>query len=472
MDKVLTLLENQNKEAQKTSEGSARIHYPLDPASFDPDAVKIIRRLTKHGFEAYFVGGCVRDLLLGETPKDFDIATSALPQEIRKLFRNCRIIGRRFQLAHIYFSNQNIIEVATFRAGAKGRSGKEKDLLIIEDNVFGNARSDALRRDFSLNALFYDMDKNEIIDFAGGLKHANERKLVAIGDPWVRFREDPVRIIRAAKYAAKLNLKMDENTWQAMKDCHEEIIKSSPARVVEEIFKILSGKRSGKIFSNLETIGLLKFVLPSIALDFEKSSEERKKEYWNYLFALEYGLTRELPVEFQKRKIKPPFPPQLLEKPSRAILFSTLFVPIFQRELEQIQKGLAGHGLRDYLYDRIQEMGTFIRNPRKDTYRSQQIVTLQDRLFKTPKEISNPHSKKTRYRKRNSPSKIASRPYFLESLQFMWLCGAANENFSQWAAYEFWARWQNRVSQGEVESSPPHPRRGRRRRRRRRRRNP
>jgi len=466
MDKFLTLLDNQKKEekSESSAKGCERIHYPLDSSLFDADAIKIINRFNRHGFEAYFVGGCVRDLLLGECPKDFDLATNALPQEIRKLFRNCRIIGRRFRLAHIYFSNQKIIEVATFRAQANPKNQQEKDLLIVEDNVFGNARTDALRRDFTLNGLFYDFAKQEIIDYVDGLKHAHERLLVAIGDPLIRFREDPVRIIRAAKYASKLDLKMEPKLWNAMKECNAEILKSSPARVVEEIFKILGGKKSSRIFMYLQEIGMLKYILPTLAEDFEKCPSHKKEDYWNYLRSLEYGLSRELPLEFQEREKKPPLPPHRLQKPTRAILFSSLFAPLFKRELCPMQEGRSGHGIRNYLYDRIQEFGTFIRNPRKVTYRSQQIYTTQERLFKIPKEVENP--KKGRYRKRNSPSKIASRPYFLESLQFMWICGAADATFSDWSSYSFWERWGKKASDHEAHRSSRSPRKRRRRRRR------
>ncbi len=168
----------------------------LDEARIDPDVQKVLRRLVRHGYEAYLVGGCVRDLLLNRRPKDFDVATSARPEQVRELFRNSRIIGRRFRLVHVLFQGGKVIEVATFR-----KSPKEDDdgaeLLIKSDNVFGEAPEDALRRDFTINALFYDLEANQILDWVGGMEDVRRRVVHTIGDPETRFREDPVRILRA-----------------------------------------------------------------------------------------------------------------------------------------------------------------------------------------------------------------------------------------------------------------------------------
>src|SRR4029077_12735026 len=182
----------------------------------DSTAQKVVRRLTRNGFSAYLVGGCVRDLLLGRKPKDFDVATSATPPEIKALFRNCRIIGRRFRLAHIFFGPK-IIETSTFRANPReveiveGESAEatpelsEPELLIRRDNVFGTAEEDARRRDFTINGLFYDLDADRVIDYVEGLPDLERRTVRTIGDPDIRFREDPVRILRAIKFAARLD---------------------------------------------------------------------------------------------------------------------------------------------------------------------------------------------------------------------------------------------------------------------------
>ncbi|MBZ5639263.1 MAG: hypothetical protein LAO51_10990, partial [Acidobacteriia bacterium] len=184
--------------------GPRVVHHRIEPAELDQDAVRILQRLTRFDHAAYLVGGCVRDLLLGRRPKDFDIGTSATPRQIKRLFSNCRIIGRRFRLAHVYFQNGKIIEVATFRAydGDEAEGGAEpgrKDLLIREDNVFGSVEEDALRRDFTINALLYDVGSCNVLDHADGLSDLRRRLVRTIGDPEVRFREDPIRILRAIK---------------------------------------------------------------------------------------------------------------------------------------------------------------------------------------------------------------------------------------------------------------------------------
>src|SRR5687768_5240572 len=179
----------------------------LDRAAIDPDADRVVRKLTRAGHKAYLVGGCVRDLLVGRTPKDFDVATSATPNEIKATFRNSRIIGRRFRLAHIFFGSK-IIETSTFRAnpreveeeaGEASGDGEAQDLLIRRDNVFGTAEEDARRRDFTINGLFYDLDTGQVIDYVNGMVDLQERLVRTIGDPDIRFREDPIRILRAIK---------------------------------------------------------------------------------------------------------------------------------------------------------------------------------------------------------------------------------------------------------------------------------
>src|SRR5258706_11663539 len=191
----------------------------------DSDAQKVVRRLARSGFDAYLVGGCVRDLLLGRKPKDFDVATSATPPEIRALFRNCRIIGRRFRLAHIFFGSK-IIETSTFRANPRDAEGEALDeasapstapvadppaeeLFIRRDNVFGSAEEDARRRDFTINGLFYDLDADRVIDYVEGLPDLDRRTVRTIGDADIRFREDPIRILRAIKFAARLDFEIE-----------------------------------------------------------------------------------------------------------------------------------------------------------------------------------------------------------------------------------------------------------------------
>src|SRR5688572_127857 len=168
----------------------------LARGSIDADADRVVRRLARGGYKAYLVGGCVRDILLGRAPKDFDVATSATPNEIKQLFRNCRIIGRRFRLAHVFFG-QKIIETSTFRANPRDELDDDDDgeILIRRDNVFGNETEDARRRDFTINGLFYDVETEEVIDHVGGMDDLHARLVRTIGVPEIRFQEDPVRIL-------------------------------------------------------------------------------------------------------------------------------------------------------------------------------------------------------------------------------------------------------------------------------------
>jgi poly(A) polymerase len=243
-----------------------------DPAikeeSIDADAAKVIRRLVRNGFEAYLVGGCVRDLLVGRKPKDFDVATSATPSEIRDIFRNCRIIGRRFRLAHVFFGPK-IIETATFRANPREVLGDDlpegeepAELLIRHDNVFGTAEEDARRRDFTINGLFYDLGPGQVIDYVDGMTDLSRRSVRTIGDPDIRFREDPVRILRAIKFAARLGFDIEDR---------EEIGKSAPPRVLEEIFRLLRGGASLESVILLRETGLLTVLVPEVEVQMRNN---------------------------------------------------------------------------------------------------------------------------------------------------------------------------------------------------------
>ena len=228
----------------------------------DPDAEKVVRRLLEHGFEAYLVGGCVRDLLLGRSPKDFDVSTSATPNEIRAVFRNCRLIGRRFRLAHVFFGRK-IIETSTFRAPP--REGDQDELLIRRDNVFGTAEEDARRRDFTINGLFFDVEAGEVIDHVGGTPDLESRLVRTIGDPVVRFREDPVRILRAIKFAARLGLTIEAATYDAILQTRDEIPKCPSARVIEEIYRLLRGGAARTSFDLFFETGVGHVLSPELA---------------------------------------------------------------------------------------------------------------------------------------------------------------------------------------------------------------
>ncbi len=236
----------------------SRPEHNVSRKNIDPDALKVLYRLKNSGFVAYLVGGGVRDLLLERQPKDFDVSTSAHPQQVRKLFRNCFIVGRRFRLAHVRFGRK-VIEVSTFRRQAEPEEG---DTLIRRDNTFGSPEEDAFRRDFTVNALFYDIATFSVIDWVHGLDDLTQRVIRTIGDPVVRFREDPVRMLRAVALAARLDFTIDPDTAEAIRFLRGEIVRSSPARLLEELYKILRQGRSQRTFDELHAHGLLAYLLP------------------------------------------------------------------------------------------------------------------------------------------------------------------------------------------------------------------
>lgn len=231
----------------------------------DPDAEKVVRRLTRGGYQAYLVGGCVRDLLLGRQPKDFDVSTSATPREIKALFRNCRIIGRRFRLAHIFFG-QKIIETSTFRANPRqDASADDAELLIRRDNVFGTDTEDARRRDFTINGLFYDVEREQVIDHVGGLADLEKRLIRTIGDPNIRFREDPVRMLRAVKFAARLGFQIEPETYTALLRHRLEVNKCAAPRVLEEFYRFMRGGAARRSLEMLMETGLAMILTPRLA---------------------------------------------------------------------------------------------------------------------------------------------------------------------------------------------------------------
>ena len=226
----------------------------FDKHLLDKDALKVVNVLTKAGFEAYLVGGCIRDLLLGYQPKDFDIATSATPEQAHKLFKRSRLIGRRFRLLHVMFSPRKFLEVATFRAGKVQTSNNG----VVRDNLYGSLKEDAFRRDFTVNALYYDVAKSELIDYVGGLDDLKASRIEMIGDPIERFEEDPVRMIRAVRFQAKLGSSLSEDILKAIKKQACLLSNIPPARLFDECVKLFHNEKSLEIFRQLENLGLLK----------------------------------------------------------------------------------------------------------------------------------------------------------------------------------------------------------------------
>lgn len=260
--------------ARPPRSGPEPVTYPIDlEDKIDPDAAKVVRRLVRQGYEAYLVGGCVRDLLVGRSPKDFDVATSARPDDVRRLFRNSRIIGRRFRLVHVLFSGGKVIETATFRRAPEQDEGDD-DLLIRNDNVFGEAHQDAARRDFTINGLFYDLEHRVVLDWVGGMPDIERRTVHTIGDPSVRFREDPVRILRAIKFCARLDFGISAEVYDAMVECRTALARAAKPRLFEELLRLMrSGSAHRALWLAWET-GLLDVLLPELSTFLADQPEE------------------------------------------------------------------------------------------------------------------------------------------------------------------------------------------------------
>jgi len=245
----------------------SRPEHPVSRSNIDSNAIKVLYRLHHGGFKSYLVGGAVRDLMLGRRPKDFDVSTNARPQQIRRLFRNSRIIGRRFRLAHVFF-HDGIVEVSTFRRDPDPRSqgNGQSDLLITDDNVFGSPKEDAYRRDFTINALFYDISDFSVIDWVGGVEDLHLEKIRTIGDAEVRFQEDPVRMLRACELAGRLGFDIEETAQVAIRTHRREVEKAAPARLTEEICELLRSGSSNPILQWMIRLGLLEVFLPEAYL--------------------------------------------------------------------------------------------------------------------------------------------------------------------------------------------------------------
>ncbi len=241
----------------------ARSEHPISRRDIDANVLKVLYRLAGAGFDAYLVGGGVRDLMLSRKPKDFDVATSAHPQQVRDLFRNSRMIGRRFRLVHVFFGRQNV-EVATFRKQAEAVADTD-DPLIRLDNTFGTPEEDAFRRDFTVNALFYSPQTFHVIDFPGGVDDLEARLIRTIGDPELRMREDPVRMMRAVRFAAKLGFEIEPTTRAAIERHRADLAKASVPRLVEETFKTLGQPEAAHALVLMEELGLLEYVIPILS---------------------------------------------------------------------------------------------------------------------------------------------------------------------------------------------------------------
>jgi poly(A) polymerase len=256
------------------------------------EVLKVLYRLHHTGHLAYLCGGGVRDLLLGREIDDFDVATDAEPKRVKEVFGNCRLIGRRFRIAHILFKGGKIIEVSTFRKEGEGEEKGEgyNSLLIKRDNTFGSPAEDAFRRDFTINALYYNVADFTIIDYVGGREDLQAGLIRCVGDPNIRFQEDPIRILRGIRLAATLNFQLEESTWQAMQRQRHHIMQCSVSRIREEIMKILRRNGTCKAFELLALAGILELLFPKLD-EFRLSSGDREgtpaDPLWQHLAVLD-----------------------------------------------------------------------------------------------------------------------------------------------------------------------------------------
>ncbi len=285
--------------------------HELDIRQIDKEALYVLEKLTASGFVAYLVGGGVRDLLLKKKPKDYDISTSAEPEQIKKLFRNCILIGRRFRLAHIRFGKK-IIEASTFRSG-----DTENDALIIRDNEWGSPEEDVLRRDFTINGLFYDMTNQTVIDYVGGFEDLEKGLLKTIGQPFIRFKQDPVRMLRLLKFKARFGFSIDHDAHIALIETKHEITKSAPARILEELLRMLELGSSHPFFTLLAEYGFLPLILPGIASFIDGNEGE---EIYAFLQELDRAALEGIAVD-------------------RSVALSCLIFPLLQRRIKTLFEG-------------------------------------------------------------------------------------------------------------------------------------
>jgi len=348
--------------------GHRVVHASGIPArDVDQDALRVLSRLQRSGYEAYLVGGCVRDLLLGRKPKDFDVATEAHPRQIKRLFRNGRIIGRRFRLVHVVYGDR-LVETATFRAEPESSRGDSDDLLIREDNVFGTAAEDARRRDFTINGLLYDPTEAVIHDYVDGLSDLEAGLLRTIGDPRVRFAEDPVRILRAIKFATRLGFRIEDATWDAMCEHAHDLRRSAPPRVLEEILRLLRSGTALGAFRMMRACGALQALLPVVD-DFlggrddpDPAAHDRADSYWRLLEALDADVHGG-------------------NEPSTAVLLAVLFLRIIERRIEELtERDGVAPDWDEVGGEVIEPLSASARLPRRAVERTRRIIAHQRRF--------------------------------------------------------------------------------------------
>ncbi|WP_082065181.1 polynucleotide adenylyltransferase PcnB [Xanthomonas sp. MUS 060] len=404
-----------------TRYGSAIINSPVPPSftpcviprdqhtisrkDISPNALRVLYRLREAGFGAYLVGGAVRDLLVQWQPKDFDVATDATPEQVKQLFRNCRLIGRRFRLAHVVYGRE-IIEVATFRANVDDGSGdRELDNgRLVRDNVYGSIEDDALRRDFTCNALYYAIEDFSVRDYTGGFEDVQARLMKLIGDPEQRYREDPVRMLRAVRLAAKLGFQIDAGTAEPIPRLAGLLAEAAPARLFEEVLKLFLSGHGVASFEGLERYGLLAALFPeSTAALHSNRSGALRRMLIDGLRNTDTRVANEEPV-------------------SPAFLFALLLWPAYCRALMTLQKqGMQTEEAQRRAADRVtlHQLAT-VALPRRFSLPMQEIWLLQSRFT-------------SRHRKR--VIRTLSHPRFRAAFDFLIVRQSASDEHTADIAY-------------------------------------
>lgn len=415
-----------------------RSEHTISRANISENALKVLYRLKQGGYQAYLVGGGVRDLLLGREPKDFDVATDATPEEVRKVFRNCRLIGRRFRLAHVHFGRE-IIEVATFRGGGRDETPEgERHIqngMIVRDNLYGTREEDALRRDFSVNALYYNIADFSVIDYEGGLQDLQDGRLRLIGDDAERrYREDPVRMLRALRFACKLGFNIEPACEQPLLELGHLLRDIPPARLFEEVLKLLQSGLGLCAFEKLRHYGLFAHLFPATdeCLDHE-----------NHDFPIVF-VSRGL--ENTDRRIQENMPV------TPAFLFAVLlWEPVRQRFEELLAKDMKPN---EAMYLASGEVSVrqqpLVAIPKRFGLPMREIWALQPRLEQ---------------RQGKRPHRLLTHPRFRAAYDFLLLRAEAGEVETELG--EWWTRFQETNGQGRVQTSDGAGKARRRRRRRR-----
>jgi poly(A) polymerase len=427
-----------------------RREHAISRQQLSRNALQTLYRLKDQGFTAYLVGGCVRDLILGRIPKDFDICTNATPGQIKKMFRNCRLVGRRFRLAHLHFRDE-IIEVSTFRATAADDEGaaseisqngrpphhlKNEDGMIIRDNIFGTPGEDALRRDFTINALAYNIADYSVIDFTSGLADLEQRLIRPIGDPVVRFTEDPVRMIRAVRFAATLDFTIEQETWNIIREQASTINRAAPARLYEEILKLFLLGSACQVFVLLEKSGLLAALFPWLNrwLDGDTSRSELISATLKWLDDLVHKGT----------------------PPSPSLMIAALFGPGLQDQaLARHRAGIPyQQSLLATCTSFYEEISKTVTVPAKVGNQLRSILSMQPSLHKVPPR---------------RPGNMVNRQYFADAITYLRIMADAKEE--NLPARDWWNAYaEERIIEtvAETTSADPAAKRARKRRRRRR----